>query len=140
MMVSSRGRYALRVLINLAQSGTNEFVPLKDITEREGISKKYLESIMTLLSKNNMVEGVHGKGGGYRLNRPAGDYTVGMILRLTEGDLSTVACLAPEAEVCQRAEICKTLPVWKGLTKVVNDYLDSVTIEDLLNGSVKIPE
>lgn len=140
MMVSTRGRYALRVLIDLAERGTEEFVPLKDITKKEGISKKYLESIMTLLSKNNMVEGVHGKGGGYRLNRPAKDYTVGMILRLTEGDLSPVACLAPEAEICQRAEICKTLPMWKGLKKVVNDYLESVTIEDLLNGNVKIPE
>ncbi len=139
-MVSTRGRYALRVLIDLAERGTEEFVPLKDITKKEGISKKYLESIMTLLSKNNMVEGVHGKGGGYRLNRPAKDYTVGMILRLTEGDLSPVACLAPEAEICQRAEICKTLPMWKGLKKVVNDYLESVTIEDLLNGNVKIPE
>ena len=139
-MVSTRGRYALRVLIDLAERGTEEFVPLKDITEKEGISKKYLESIMTLLSKNNMVEGVHGKGGGYRLNRPAKDYTVGMILSLTEGDLSTVACLAPEAEVCPRAEICKTLPLWQGLKKVVNDYLESVTIEDLMNGNVKIPE
>ena len=140
MMVSTRGRYALRVLIDLAERGTGEFVPLKDITEKEGISKKYLESIMTLLSKNNMVEGVHGKGGGYRLNRPAKDYTVGMILRLTEGDLSPVACLAPGAEVCPRAEICKTLPMWRGLKKVVNDYLESVTIEDLLNGNVNIPE
>lgn len=139
-MVSTRGRYALRVLIDLAERGTEEFVPLKDITEKEGISKKYLESIMTLLSKNNMVEGVHGKGGGYRLNRPAKDYTVGMILRLTEGDLSPVACLAPEAEACQRSEICKTLPMWRGLKKVVNDYLESVTIEDLLNGNVNIPE
>lgn len=139
-MVSTRGRYALRVLIDLAERGTGEFVPLKDITEKEGISKKYLESIMTLLSKNNMVEGVHGKGGGYRLNRPAKDYTVGMILRLTEGDLSPVACLAPGAEVCPRAEICKTLPMWRGLKKVVNDYLESVTIEDLLNGNVNIPE
>ena len=140
MMVSTRGRYALRVLIDLAERGTGEFVPLKDITEKEGISKKYLESIMTLLSKNNMVEGVHGKGGGYRLNRPAKDYTVGMILRLTEGDLSPVACLAPGAEVCPRAEICKTLPMWRGLKKVVNDYLESVTIEELLNGNVNIPE
>ena len=139
-MVSTRGRYALRVLIDLAERGTEEFVPLKDITKKEGISKKYLESIMTLLSKNNMVEGVHGKGGGYRLNRPAKDYTVGMILRLTEGDLSPVACLAPGAEVCPRAEICKTLPMWRGLKKVVNDYLESVTIEDLLNGNVNIPE
>lgn len=132
MIVSTRGRYALRVLIDLADREEHEFVPLKDITEKEGISKKYLESIMTLLSKNNMVEGMHGKGGGYRLNRPASEYTVGEILRLTEGDLTPVACLAADAKACERADKCKTLPMWEGLYKVVNDYLDGITIADLL--------
>lgn len=137
MMVSTRGRYALRVLIDLADTKEGEFTPLKDISEKENISKKYLESIMTLLSKNNMVEGVHGKGGGYRLNRPASEYTVGMVLRLTEGDLSPVACLMPDAEACARVNVCKTLSMWEGLKKVINEYLDSVTIVDLLNGTIK---
>lgn len=131
MMISTRGRYALRVMIDLEEHGKDGFIPLKDIADRQHISKKYLESIMTLLSKNRMVEGVHGKGGGYRLNRDPHDYKVGDILRLTEGSLAPVTCLECGAEPCEKADVCRTLPMWQKLNTLINDYLDSVTLADL---------
>ena len=132
MMISTRGRYALRVVIDLAENKDKNYIPLKDIAARQDISQKYLESIMTLLSKNNIVDGVHGKGGGYRLNREPNKYSIGEILRITEGSLAPVACLDCNAKTCQRADKCKTLPMWEKLGKTIEDYLDSVSIADLI--------
>ena len=132
MMISSRGRYALRVMVDLAEHGSEAFIPLRDIADRLQISQKYLESIMALLSKEDLVEGVHGKGGGYRLTRKPDTYRVGEVLRLTEGDLAPVACLECNAEACKRTAECRTLPMWSELNKRVNDYLDSVTLADLM--------
>ncbi len=132
MIVSTKGRYALRVMIDLAEQNTQERTPLKEIAERQGISQKYIEAIMTLLSKNGFVEAVHGKGGGYKLNKKAEDYRIGDILRLTEGSLSPVACLEKGAPECPRKDICRTLPLWTKLDDLVENYLDSVTLADLM--------
>lgn len=131
MLISSKGRYAIRVILDLAENSKGEFIPLKDIALRQGISQKYMESIMTLLSKNNYVEAVHGKGGGYRLNRPASEYKIGDILRLTEGTLAPVSCLQDGAKPCERQDKCRTLSMWKGLNDVISDYLDNISIVDL---------
>lgn len=132
MMISTRGRYALRVMIDLAEQDSISYIPLKDIVERQNISKKYLESIMSVLSKNGLVDGVHGKGGGYRLNRPAAEYKIGEILRLTEGSLAPVACLECGAAPCERTENCRTLPMWSRLNEMISHYLDNVSIADLM--------
>ncbi len=132
MIVSTRGRYALRVIIDMAEHNDGTFIPLKDISSRQNISQKYMESIMTLLSKNGFVQGVHGKGGGYKLLRKPSEYKVGDILRLTEGTLAPVACLIQGAEPCLKAKECRTLPMWTKLDNMINTYLDSVTIEDLM--------
>ena len=132
MMVSTRGRYALRVLVELAEHGQRGYLPMKEIAGRQEISPKYLEQILRLLVSARLVEGVQGKGGGYRLTRPPQDYPVGEILRLTEGGLAPVACLSCEAPACSRAADCRTLPLWAGLEKTVNDYLDRVTLADLM--------
>lgn len=126
MIVSSRGRYALRVMVALAQRPRGEYVPLKEIAEAEGISRKYLESIMTILSKADFVDASHGKNGGYRLNRAVEDYTVGDILRLTEGDLSPVSC---DAE-CARS--CPSRPMWTRLGKMIDDFFDGITLQQLM--------
>ncbi|MGN0730582.1 MAG: RrF2 family transcriptional regulator [Treponema sp.] len=131
MIVSTRGRYALRVMIDLAENSNQERIPLKEIAERQGISQKYIESIMTLLSKNKFVDAIHGKGGGYKLNKKPEEYRVGDILRLTEGTLAPVACLEKNAPLCDRKKVCRTLPMWTKLDKLVEDYLDSVTLSDL---------
>lgn len=132
MIVSTRGRYALRVLIDMAEHAEAERIPLKEIAERQNISQKYIESIMTLLSKNHFVDGVHGKGGGYKLNRKPEEYKVGELLRLTEGTLAPVACLEAGAEKCARESECRTLPMWAKLDSLVNGYLDTVSIADLM--------
>ena len=132
MIVSTRGRYALRVLIDLAEHGDEERIPLKDVAERQEISQKYIESIMTLLSKNGFVDGVHGKGGGYKLNRAPEDYKVGEILRLTEGTLAPVACLEKDAAPCPKKEACRTIPMWTKLDELIENYLDSVSVADLM--------
>ncbi|MBR0486430.1 MAG: Rrf2 family transcriptional regulator [Treponema sp.] len=132
MIVSTRGRYALRVMIDLAEHHSDDRIPLKDISSRQGISQKYMEAIMTLLSKNGFVDAIHGKGGGFKLNRAPEQYKVGEILRLTEGTLAPVACLQENAEDCVRASECRTLPMWAKLNSLVNEYLDSVTIADLM--------
>ena len=128
MLVSSKGRYALRVMLALAKSPEGTFIPLKEITSSEGISQKYLESIMTLLSKGGLVEACHGKNGGYRLNKPVGEYTIGSILRLTEGDLVPVECSAG----CDRADHCLSRPMWNKLTKLIDDFFDGITLADLM--------
>ena len=132
MIVSTKGRYALRVMVSFAQRGGEEYIPLKEIAEAEGISQKYLESIMTTLSKAGFVDAVHGKGGGYRLNRKPEEYTVGSILKLTEGGLTTVSCTSQGAAACSRAECCNALPMWEKLDKMINDFFDGITIADLL--------
>ena len=133
MLVSTKGRYALRILLELAQYDRGRYMPLPLIAEKEDISEKYLESIVSLLVKGGLVEGVRGKGGGYRLRRALQDYSVGEILRLTEGSLAPVACLDGDANVCPRADQCHTLPMWTKLEGLINSYLDSVTLEDLLD-------
>lgn len=132
MIVSTRGRYALRVLIDMAEHMNDERIPLKEIAERQEISQKYIESIMTLLSKNGVVDGVHGKGGGYKLNRTPEEYKVGDILRITEGTLAPVMCLEKGAPPCQKQEKCRTLPLWTKLDELIENYLDSVSIKDLM--------
>jgi len=119
-------------MIDLAEQDADSFVPLKDIAQRQGISQKYIEAIMTMLSKNGFVEGVHGKGGGYKLNRKPIDYKVGEILTLTEGTLAPVACLECNAAPCEREKDCRTLPLWKELDSRISGYLNSVTIADLM--------
>lgn len=132
MMVSTRGRYALRVMIDLAEHREDGYVSMKSVAQRQDISLKYLEKILPLLVKEKMIEGVHGKGGGYRLTDAPENYRVGDILRLTEGDLAPVACLECNAEPCNRTAECKTRPMWNELNNLINRYLDGVTLSDLM--------
>ena len=132
MMISTKGRYALRVILDLAQYSSGRYIPLRDIAERQGISVKYLENILASLSREGLVDAVRGKGGGYRLSKPPASYTVGEILRLAEGSLAPVSCLRDGGSGCERADDCMTLPLWKDLDKVVSAYLDSVTLADLM--------
>ena len=132
-MISTRGRYALRVMIDLAVNKEQGYIPMKEVAARQGISLKYLEQILPVLTKSNLIEGVHGKGGGYKLCREPEQYKVGDILRLTEGSLKTVACLGEDAPECDRMDSCKTLRFWKGLDDVIDNYIDSVTIADMIN-------
>ena len=132
MIVSTKGRYALRVMVYFVLHGQEGYIPLKQIAEAEGISQKYLEAIMTTLSKAGFVDAVHGKGGGYRLNRAPEEYTVGSILKLTEGSLNTVSCTTQGAAACNRATCCHTLPMWEKLDTMVNDFFESITLADLL--------
>lgn len=131
MIVSTKGRYALRVMVYFALHGGQEYIPLKQIAEAEGISRKYLESIMTMLSKAGMVDAMHGKGGGYRLNRAPEKYTVGSILKLTEGSLTTVSCTGQGAITCDRASCCHTLPMWEKLDAMIDDFFEGITLKDL---------
>ena len=137
MIVSTKGRYALRVMIDLAEQNREAYVPLKEIAKRQNISQKYMEGIMTILSKNNFIEAIHGKGGGYRLNRSPEDYKVGDILRLVEGTLAPVACLECGAEPCERASGCKTLPMWQKLDEMISGYLNDVSIADLMRNEMR---
>ncbi len=132
MMISTRGRYALRVMLDLADRMGEGYTPMKDVAERQGLSLKYLERILPVLTKSGMVEGVQGKGGGYRLTKPLEEYRVGDILRLTEGGLHPVECAGCSAEPCDRVDRCRTKPLWEGLNKVVNEYLDGITLADLI--------
>lgn len=132
MLISSRGRYALRVMIDLAEHDDGAYIPMKEVAQRQDISLKYLERILPILVSAKLVEGLHGKGGGYRLTRKPEDYRISEILRLTEGDLAPVACLECNAEKCKRTAECRTLPMWMELNHRVNEYLDSVTIADLM--------
>lgn len=135
-MISTRGRYALRVMIDLAEHGGGDFVPMKEVAARQEISLKYIERIMPLLTKENLVEGLHGKGGGYRLCRPPEDYSVGEILRITEGELAPVACLERGAKPCPREAECRTLPMWQKYYAMTNEFFDGISIADLMkNGA-----
>ncbi len=131
MMISTKGRYALRVMIDLAEH-PGVSIPLKEIAERQEISEKYLEIILKSLVREKFLIGQRGKGGGYRLSKAPEAYTVGSILRLTEGSLAPVACLNEKSEQCTRMHDCRTLSMWQGLDKLITDYLDSITIADLI--------
>lgn len=131
-MISSRGRYALRVLIDLAEHSDGTYIPMKEVAQRQAISLKYLEKILPLLVADKLVEGLHGKGGGYRLTRAPEAYRVSEVLRLTEGDLAPVSCLECSAESCERSSECRTLPMWTELNRRILEYLDSVSIADLM--------
>ena len=132
MIISTRGRYALRVMIDLSQQDPDSYTPLKEIAARQEISEKYLENILKSLVTQGFILGLRGKGGGYRLTRKPEEYPLGEILRLTEGSLAPVACLEEGAHPCDRAAQCRTLPVWNRLGQIMGDYLDSVTLRDLL--------
>lgn len=132
MLISTKGRYALRVMLDLADHTGKGYIPLRDIAERQEISEKYLESIIKALVRAGLVDGVRGKGGGYRLTRAPEDYVVGDILRLTEGDLTPVACLSADAKECRRMPDCRTKPMWEKLYKLINDFFDGYTLRDLM--------
>ena len=131
MMISTKGRYALRVMLDLAENQGGGYTPLKDIARRQEISEKYLEAILPVLVKNNYLEGLRGKGGGYRLSRDPETYTVGSILKLLESSIAPVSCLEGEKNSCTRAPECKTLPMWETLYKMVDEYFESITLESL---------
>lgn len=131
-MISTRGRYALRVLIDLAENQGEGYTPLKDVAERQNISLKYLERILPSLTKNGYIEGLHGRGGGYRLTLSPQECRVGDILCLTEGDMAPVACLTCGADPCDQAEHCPTLPMWKGFHEMTKQYFDGITVADLM--------
>lgn len=131
MIVSTKGRYALRVMVHLALAHSEEYIPLKTIAEEENISQKYLESIMTVLSKAGFVDAAHGKGGGYRLNREPSAYTVGSILKLTEGSLAAVSCTQGPS-VCSRSSCCRAKPMWDKLDALIGDFFEGITLADLL--------
>ncbi len=132
MMISTKGRYALRVMEDLAEHKDSGYVPMKDVAARQGISLKYLERILPSLTKNGLVDAVQGKGGGYRLNREPEDYSIWDILEAAEGDLAPVACLAGDAVVCERADGCRTLPLWEDYYKLSRSFFESRTLADLV--------
>ena len=131
-MISTKGRYALRVMMDLAEQNSDSYIPLKEIAERQGISKKYLEMIVKELVSAKLLIGVSGKGGGYKLSRKPGEYSVGEILTVTEGTLAVVACLSESAEHCPRAESCATLPMWSELNQMIHDFFYSKKLTDLV--------
>lgn len=133
-MISTRGRYALRVLVDLAQHHSGAYIPMKEVARRQGISLNYLERILPILMREKLIDGLAGKGGGYRLNRPASEYVVGHILRLTEGDLAPVACLGCQATPCTRSSACPTRPMWEAYHALTNRFFDSITVADLVEG------
>ena len=132
MKISTKGRYAVRVMLDLAVHNTGEYIKVKNIAERQDLSEKYLEQIISVLNKAGFVRSVRGAQGGYRLTRDASTYTVGSILRLTEGSLAPVACLENVSNECERCDTCDTLAIWKDLEKAINDVVDNVTIADLV--------
>ncbi len=132
MMISTRGRYALRVMTDLAEHADGRFISMKDIAVRQAVSVKYLERIMSELTKAGLLEGAHGKGGGYRLIKSPDEYRVGDILRITEGDLAPVSCLSAGSEPCDRADQCRTISMWREFEKIANDYFDKMSLGDLM--------
>ena len=133
MKFSTKGRYALRIMADLAYNDTGEYIPLKEIAARQDITVKYLEQIIPLLSRAGYVNSVRGNSGGYRLAKTPQEYTVGDILRATEGSLAPIVCLENPANQCERQSQCETLFIWEGLYKLVNEYFDSITLQDILN-------
>lgn len=140
MLISTRGRYALRVLVDLAEHTEQGYVPMKEIAKRQGISLKYLERILPVLSKNGIIEGLQGKTGGYRLVKPPEECRIGDILRLTEGDLAPVACLECDAQPCDRSCECRTYPMWLEFYQIINDFFDNKTLADIVNKDASIYE
>lgn len=138
MKISTKGRYALRMMLDLALNEETGYIPIKEIAERQGISDKYLEQIISVLNRAGFVKSVRGAGGGYKLTKKPSEYTVRMILELTEGSLAPVACLEDEVNTCERAESCVTLGVWKKIYKAVNDVVDNITLQDLVDDSKAI--
>lgn len=134
MRISTKGRYALRIMIDLATNDNGEYISLKDISLRQGISNKYLEQIISLLNKAGYLKSTRGNTGGYRLARKPEEYKIGDILRTTEGDLAPIMCLAEKDNKCEKKDGCITLSFWKGLDEAIEKYVDSKTLEDLLNG------
>lgn len=135
MLVSTRGRYAIRVMIDLAEHMNGKYIPMKEIADRQDVSLKYMTKIMQALTKSGMLDGQHGKGGGYKLNRNPEEYRVGDILRLTEGTLAPVACIDETDCKCDRSFECRTRPMWNELDKLISEYLDGITIADLMEGN-----
>ena len=133
MKISTRGRYAIRVMLDLAEHNTGEYIPLTDIAKRQNISEKYLEAIVSSLVKSGFLTALRGKKGGYKLTKDPEDYTMRSILQITEGAFAPVACLETTPNSCERAAECKTLKMWEGLQKLVNDYFENITLQDLLN-------
>lgn len=131
MMISTKGRYALRFLVDVAEHQEGGYVPLRDVALRQGISEKYLELVVKELVKGGLLLAARGKGGGYRLNRPLEEYSIKSILERMEGPLAPVACLEPGQDACPRSNGCRTLPLWQGLDKVISDYLAQFTLADL---------
>mgnify|MGYP000022404014 CR=1 FL=1 len=137
MMVSTKGRYALRVLIDIAKHPRDEYVSLKGIAERQDVSMKYIETIVAVLSKADILESLRGKNGGYRFKESPDKCTVASVLTLTEGTLAPVACLSQcDSKECSRVDRCLTLPMWQRLDDIINNYLESVTVADLINKNV----
>lgn len=136
MRISTKGRYALRLMADMALNDNGEYTPLKTIATRQGISEKYLEQIIIILNRAGFVKSVRGAGGGYRLAHEPGYYTVGMVLRLMEGNLAPVACLDDDPNQCPRSGECLTLSVWKELNEAINNVVDNVTLEDIINREV----
>ena len=137
MMVSTKGRYALTVMVELARNSGEDFVSLADISERENLSMKYLESIISILNKGGMLVSARGKNGGYKLARKPSEYNISEILLLTEGSLAPVNCIMQDGVKCDKAATCSTLPLWAGLDKVIDKYLGGITLEDIINGNRK---
>lgn len=135
MKISTKGRYALRMMLDLAQNQGDNYIALKTVSERQNISKKYLEQIVPVLSRAGLLEANRGYNGGYRLSKEPKDYTVAEILNLTEGSLAPVSCLEKDPASCERSAFCPTLPLWKGLEKAISDYLSSITLGDLMENS-----
>ena len=138
MMISTKGRYALRVMLDLAENQKDDYIPLKDIAKRQGISEKYLETILPVLIKNKYLEGLRGKGGGYRLLRAPDSYTVGSVLKLVENGMAPVACLESKENHCARASECQTLPMWETLYKMIDEYFEGITLADLCKDKEQI--
>ena len=134
-MISTKARYALRVMIDLAQHTADGYIPLKDIANRQEISEKYLEIILKTLVKERMLKGLRGKGGGYMLTRAPGEYIIGEIIELTEGSMAPVSCLTPDAEPCPKKEDCITLRLWQKYDQITHDFFYGITLEDLINGT-----
>ena len=134
-MISTKGRYSIRIMLDIAEHSDRDFVPMKDVAERQGLSLKYVERIVPALKESGLLDSVHGKGGGYRLTRDPDRYTLWEILTVTEGDLAPVSCLKDGAAPCGRAAECRTLPVWKDYYKMTKEYFSGITLADL----VKVP-
>ena len=132
-MISTKGRYAIRLIVDIAEQNTQQPIPLEAIADRQHISKKYLESIVKMLVKDKLVKGASGKGGGYLLTRKPEEYNLFEILRVTEGSLSAVACLEEDADACPHESTCKTLPIWSGYNDLTREYFSKITIKDLLD-------